>query len=59
MGKRFSRCIGISKYATVLDNDDEFGTDIYDENAMVAIALELDEDESKKSGLILSVNNEV
>tara|TARA_B110000977_G_C10687373_1_gene342050 strand:+ start:262 stop:441 length:180 start_codon:yes stop_codon:yes gene_type:complete len=59
MGARFSRCLGISKYNSVLDNDDAFGADIYDENAMEAIALALDEDESQKPGLILQANNEV
>ncbi len=59
MGKRFSRCLGISKYSTVLDTEDAFGTDIYDENAIKAIAIELDENESQNPGLILSTNNEV
>ena len=59
MGKRFSRCLGISKYSSVLDNEDAFGTNIYDENTMRAIAIELDENESQNPGLILSTNNEV
>jgi len=59
MGKRFSRCLGISKYSSVLDNEDAFGTNIYDENTMRAIAIELDENESQNPGLILSANNEV
>ena len=41
MGKRFSRCLGISKYSTVLDNEDAFGTDIYDENAIKAITIDV------------------
>jgi hypothetical protein len=59
MGKRFSRCLGISVKSSVLYSDDDFGADIYDERAMTAIALALDEDESKKPGLILCENNEV
>ena len=59
MGKRFSQCLGISVNASVLDSDDDFGANIYDEQAMTAIALALDEDESKKPGLILCENNEV
>jgi hypothetical protein len=43
----------------VLDNEDAFGTNIYDENTMRAIAIELDENESQNPGLILSANNEV
>lgn len=59
MGKRFSLCLGISKYSSVLANEDAFGTNIYDENTMRAIAIELYEDESQNHGLILSANNEV
>jgi hypothetical protein len=59
MGTRFSRCLGISKYDSVLDSEDDFGANIYDEQAMTAIALTLDEDESQKPGLILYKNNEV
>tara|TARA_B110001450_G_scaffold244867_1_gene257389 strand:- start:2929 stop:3108 length:180 start_codon:yes stop_codon:yes gene_type:complete len=59
MGARFSRCLGISVKSSVLDSDNEFGADIYDEQTMAAIAMTLDEDESQNTGLILYKNNEV
>jgi|TARA_B110000967_G_C18871899_1_gene555910 hypothetical protein len=59
MGKRFSRCLGMSLSTSAVASDDAFGSGFGDEHAMAAIAMELDDDESNNPGLILPVNNEV
>ena len=59
MGTRFTRCMGLTKYKAVLDSNapnDIYGSDAHD---IMAVAIELDEDESKNTGLILPTNNEV
>jgi hypothetical protein len=59
MGKRFSRCLLFSSNYSVADTEGTFGSEPLDQCAMEAIAISLDDDESKNPGLILHENNEV
>jgi len=59
MGKRFSRCLGISSNYSVVDAEGTFGSEPLDQCTMEAIAFSLDDDESNNPGLILHENNEV
>ena len=59
MGKRFSRCLGISSSYSVANSEGTFGSEPLDQCAMEAIAMSLDDDESNNRGLIFERNNEV